>query len=136
MSSESGAANPRVEEREQSKYGHLLPDDEPIDPQPDPDSEIPAKVDIHAVYVHHKTDPERTNGYRYQFHISHGHRWDPVAIPLARERWAGNFWRKCDDLDDEDWEDIPYCVREKVTEVVEGAHGPADLNPVEVDDAF
>ena len=103
------------------------------DEQPEPNEELPARVDVHAVKIHHKTDPDRPNGYRYVFHISHGHRWDPIAIPLEKERWAGNFWRKCEDLDDRDWENVPHCVKEELVEVVAGADSVRDLSPMAED---
>lgn len=121
---------PDESDESDTPYGDLIPDDHwEADEQPAPDEEQPAVVDAHIVRVHHKTDPERSHGYQYEFRVTYGHRWSPVATPVSKRRWAGNFWRKCDNLDGSDWVDVPYCVREKVADVVAGAAAPTDLDP-------
>lgn len=117
-----------------TKYGNLVPGDHwQEDEQPEPDEEQPAEVAAHVVRVHHKKDPEQPNGYQYEFRVTHGHRWSPIAIPVAKRRWAGNFWRKCGDLEGSDWPDLPLCVREQVAAVVADADAPIDLNPEEAE---
>lgn len=118
-----------------TKYS--IPDDYEWDDQkqeqPEPGEDLPARLDDHTVKVHHKTDPDRPNGYRYEFAILHGEEWCPVALPMKKEKWAGNFWREHSKLDDRDWPDIPYCVKTQVLGVVAGVDSVEDLAP-EVDD--
>jgi len=86
-------------------------------------------LDTHDIAVVDK-DTDRDGGYRYEFHIAHGEEdYLPIAFPMRKQKWAGNFWREMEKLDYEDWEDIPSYVKARMASVVEGVDHYDELEP-------
>jgi len=111
----------------ETKYGHLLGDDEESEADETEASERPARAQLQhqTVTVRWRDDPD----IEYRAVITHGdHEWEPICTHVRRDhRIEGS--NQFDPHGTIAWTDLPTVVQERVLDVVAGVERTSDLDP-------
>jgi hypothetical protein len=89
------------------------------------------RVESHYISIQHESAPEARSeqGYLYKFGIQHGDEdYHPIAVPVEKRKWAGNFWRKKGDRAPEP-DEVPMCVWNELPPLIPGARTVKELRP-------
>ena len=89
------------------------------------------RIEFHYISVQHKSAPgaRSEQGFLYKFGIHHGDEdYCPIAVPVEKRKWAGNFWRKKGDRAPEP-DEVPMCVWNELPPLIPGARTVEELRP-------